>query len=155
MANLGMNVEREGWKKYICERIQESGRRAWKDGLNDIEREKEYVRMKESPRNESFADGSVGARVRLMVRGGCLPVRGSERIKWKYDDCRCGCGRVETEMHMLFECTLYEEERERWRGAVGYLKDGMDEYELLLLLSCHQTAFFHLSTHFLAFLLNF
>ena len=30
--------------------------------------------MKESPRNESFADGSVGARVRLMVRRGCLPV---------------------------------------------------------------------------------
>ena len=27
------------------------------------------VRMKESPRNESFADGSVGARVRLMVKG--------------------------------------------------------------------------------------
>ena len=27
----------------------------------------------------------------------------------KYDDCRCGCGLVETEMHVLFECTLYEE----------------------------------------------
>ena len=89
--------------------------------------------MKESPRNESFADGSVGARVRLMVRGGCLPVRGSERMTWEYDDCRCGCGLVETEMHVLFECTLYEEERERWRGAVGYLMDGMDEYELILL----------------------
>ena len=32
---------------------------------------------------------------------------------------------------MLFECTLYEEKIERWRGAVGYLMDGMDEYELL------------------------
>ena len=31
MVNLGMNIEREGWKKYICERIQESGRRALKD----------------------------------------------------------------------------------------------------------------------------
>ena len=30
---------------------------------------KEYVEMKRCPRNESFADGSVGARVRLMVRG--------------------------------------------------------------------------------------
>ena len=69
--------------------------------------------MIESPRNESFADGSVGARVRLMVRGGCLPVRESERMTWKYDDCSCGL--VETEMHMLFECILYE--RERWRGA--------------------------------------
>ena len=131
MVNLGMNVEREGWKKYICERIQESGRRAWKDGFNDTEREKEYVRMKQSPRNESFTDGSAGARVRLMVRRRCLPVRGSERMTWNYDDCRCGCGLVETEMHVLFECTLYEEERERWRGAVRYLKDGMDEYELI------------------------
>ena len=61
--------------------------------------------MKESPRNESFADGSVGARVRLIVRGECLPVRGSERMTWKYDDCRYGCGLVETEMHVLFECT--------------------------------------------------
>ena len=34
-------------------------------------------------------------------------------------------------MHVLFECTLYEEERERWRGSVGYLKDDMDEYELI------------------------
>ena len=66
-----------------------------------------------------------------MVRGGCLTVRGSERMTWKYDGCRRGCGLVETEMHVLFECTLYEEERERWRGAVGYLKDGMDEYELI------------------------
>ena len=40
-----------------------------KDGFNDTEREKQYVRMKESPINESFADGSVGARVRLVVRG--------------------------------------------------------------------------------------
>ena len=38
-----MNVERERWTKYICERIQESGRRALKDGFNDTEREKEYV----------------------------------------------------------------------------------------------------------------
>ena len=36
------------------------------------------VRMKGSPRNESFAYGSVGAGVRLMGRGGCLPVRGSD-----------------------------------------------------------------------------
>ena len=54
MVNLGMNVNGEGWKKYICERIQECGRRAWKDGFNDTEREKKYVRMKESPRNLMF-----------------------------------------------------------------------------------------------------
>ena len=58
-------------------------------------------------------------------------MRGSDRMTWKYDDDKCRCGLVETEKHVLFECTLYGEERERWRGPVGYLKDGMDEYELI------------------------
>ena len=77
-----MNVDGDLWKKYICKRIQEVCKEACKDGFNDTEREKEYVRMKQCTRNESFADGNVGAGVRLMVRG-CLPVR------WK-QNCR-GC----------------------------------------------------------------
>ena len=58
--------------------------------FNDTEREKQYVEMKRCPRNERFADGSGAARVRLMVRGGYLPARGSERMTWKYDDDWCG-----------------------------------------------------------------
>ena len=69
MVKLGMNVDGGGWKKYICDIIQEGGMRAWKDGLNDTDRERVYVRMKESPRNESFADGSIRTGVRLMVGG--------------------------------------------------------------------------------------
>ena len=45
--------------------------------------------MEECPTNESFADGNVGAGVRLMARGGCLPVRGSERMTWKYEVDKC------------------------------------------------------------------
>ena len=41
------------------------------------------MKMKRCQRNESFANGSVGARVRLLVRGGCLPVKGSEMMTWK------------------------------------------------------------------------
>ena len=47
MVNLSMNVEEEVWKKYICDRTQDVGRDALKDGFNNTEREKEYVRMKE------------------------------------------------------------------------------------------------------------
>ena len=32
---------------------------------------------------------------------------------------------------MLFECTLYGEERNRWRGVVRDLKDDMEEYEMI------------------------
>ena len=66
-----------------------------------------------------------------MVGGGCLPVRGSDRMTWKYDDNKCWCGQVETEKNVLFECTLYGKERGRWRGAVWDLKDGMEEYEMI------------------------
>ena len=58
-------------------------------------------------------------------------MRGSERMTWKYDDDKCRYGLVETEKHMLFECTLYGEERGRWRGTVRDLKDVMEEYEII------------------------
>ena len=51
--------------------------------------------------NEKYVDGGVGAMVRMMVRGGCLPVRGSTWISWMYDDMRCVCGDVESENHVL------------------------------------------------------
>ena len=103
MMKLGMKVNWEFWKKHICSRIREVGKQVWKNGFNDTERENKYAQMKEYPRNESFADGNVGAGVIL----------------------------VETEKHVLFECTLYGEERGRWRRAVRNLKDGMEEYEMI------------------------
>ena len=59
----------------------------------------------------------------------CLPVRWSETMKWKYQDDMCGCGQMETEEHVLFECNRYGQERERWRGTVERLKVDMCEYE--------------------------
>ena len=34
-------------------------------------------------------------------------------------------------MHVLFECIVYDEEIGRWRGVVGYLRDGRDNYEII------------------------
>ena len=43
MVNLRMNVEEEVWKMCICERIQEVGSEAWKDGFKKTEREKKNM----------------------------------------------------------------------------------------------------------------
>ena len=59
-----INVDIKLWKKYICKRNR---RLAEKHGFNDTEREKYYVRMKKCQSNESFANGSVGAGVRMLV----------------------------------------------------------------------------------------
>ena len=56
-----------------------------------------------------------------MVRGGCLPVRGSDRMTWKYDYDKFRCGLVETEKHVLFECTLlWRRKRKMERGCNGF-----------------------------------
>ena len=40
------------------------------------------------------------------------------KIKWKYETDpygdKCKCGKVETEMHVLLECKLYERKRNTW-----------------------------------------
>ena len=49
-----------------------------------------------------------------------------EMMTWKYEDDKCRYGLEETENIVLFEYTLYGEERGRWRGAISDLKDGME-----------------------------
>ena len=68
--------------------------------------------------------------MRMEYRGGCLPIRGSERMAWKYEDDCCGCGQVETEEHVLFEYNRYREELVRWRGVIK-MKDGRHEYDVI------------------------
>ena len=73
--------------------------------------------MKSQPKNEKYANGSVGARLRLMVRGGCLPVRGSKGMEWKYDDDLCVCegggGKKQRSMCFLSVNDI------TWRGEDG------------------------------------
>ena len=80
MAMIGMKYDKNVWNKTLVARIQEYGRRQWRNGFGINEREQQHVRMKSQPKNEKYANGSVGARVGLMVRGGCLPVGSSKGI---------------------------------------------------------------------------
>ena len=86
MAMLGMKYDKNVWKKTLVMRIQEYGRRQWRNCFGINKREQQYVHRRVNQNNEKYTNGSVGARVRLMVRGGCLQVRGSKGMKWKYDD---------------------------------------------------------------------
>ena len=40
-----------------------------------------------------YADGCVGARMRMLCRGDCFPVGASDSMSWKYEvgeECSCG-----------------------------------------------------------------
>ena len=93
------------------ERIQEYGWRWWMNCFGINEREQQYVHVKS--KKKKYANGSVGARVRLMVRGGCLLVRGSKEMEWKYDDDLYVCRNKATYIHVLLECKCYNLVRRR------------------------------------------
>ena len=68
MAMLGMKYDRCVWGKRLWWR--ESRKMAGDSGgmvFGINEREQQYVHMKSQQKNEKYANGSVGARVRLMV----------------------------------------------------------------------------------------
>ena len=49
------------------------------------------------PEVGKYEDGSVGARMRMLCRGGCLPARANACMRWKYEgNEECGCGSRET-----------------------------------------------------------
>ena len=64
------------WRKFEDEKIKLVGRRIWMNNGGNSDIKQEYVFKKQLPMIETCADGSVGAMVRKMLRGGCLPVRG-------------------------------------------------------------------------------
>ena len=76
----GMEYDRNLWKKINAEKIKEYGRRWWRK-FRKNDREQEYLKVKSQPKNKKCANLCVGAKVRLMVRGGCLPVRGSKGME--------------------------------------------------------------------------
>ena len=68
--------------------------------------------------NEKYVDGSVGAMLRMIVRGGCLSLRGNTMMSWKYDDERCVLGDVQPAEHVLLYCNLYMDVRRRWKETM-------------------------------------
>ena len=132
MAMLGIKYDRNMWN-FCGENPEEYGRRQWRNGFGINEREQQYVHMKSQPRNEKYANGSVGARVRLLVRGGCVPVRGSKGMEWKYDDDFCVC--VGQKKQRTWDVL---DEKERTMDVIkGYVEVNNDvEYETMKHILC-------------------
>ena len=111
-------------KKVVREKVEEYGRKVWAEGAGENEELREYVRWKKEIRKEDYADGSDGARVRAMMRGGSLPVRSNSTVRWRWgNDTLFPCGERETERHVLIECIELREVREDlmewWRRVMG------------------------------------
>ena len=49
-------------------------------------------------------------------------------MRWKYETDPYGdkCGKVETEMHVLLECKLYERERNIWLEVLEQSAEDVD-----------------------------
>ena len=59
MAMLGRKYDRNVWNNTFVVRIQDYGRRRWRNGIGINKREQQYVHMKSQPKNEKYANGSV------------------------------------------------------------------------------------------------
>ena len=76
---LGMSVNNKAWMKFADEKIKLIGCKIWMNNCGNSERLQEYAFKKQLPMIEKYVDGSVGAMVKMMVRGCCSPVRGKNK----------------------------------------------------------------------------
>ena len=127
--------EEEVSQRVMEDKIRQYGNAVWNKKCQGSVRLEAYGERKWDGKLERYADGSVGAKVRMMMRGDSLVVRGSRNMEWRYRDRRCECGGIETESHVMLQCRLYEEERRDWmdmwmqeKGEGGWIQ-GMLGYE--------------------------
>ena len=123
LGRLGMNNNEKLVRKLVDKTIMFIGRITWMNGSGNCDRAQEYPSKTQCPMNEKYVYGGVGATVRIMARGGCLPLRGSTRMS-------CGvCGDVEPEKHVLLDCNLYMDVRRRWKEKLN--ADHADMYDVM------------------------
>ena len=82
---LGISVIKKTLRKFADEKIKLVGHIIWMNNCGNSDRLQEYAFKKQLPMIEKYVDGSVGAMVRMMVRGGFLPVWGNTRMSWTYN----------------------------------------------------------------------
>ena len=120
---LGMSVNEKTWMKFADDKIKLVGRRIWMNKCSNSDRLQEYAFKKQLHMIDKYVDRSVGAMVGMMVRGGCLPVRGNTGMSWKHDDEHCMCGEEESKEHVLLDCNLYMDVRRRFKEKLATVNE--------------------------------
>ena len=114
LNRLGMDSSEKEWIAKINKCVETWGQIKWRESMgNSIEME-EYRNWKSIPALEEYANGSEAARIRMLLRGGYLPLRGNEKFGWRNRNTLCRCGEVETVEHWIFQCDIYRSVRRQW-----------------------------------------
>ena len=129
MYRLDMNNCEKYWRLKLKSSVEKWGQIKWRESMGNSIEMVEYRTWKSIPALESYANGGEAPRVRMLLRGGYLPVRGNEKFKWRDRNIMCRCGDVETLEHWLFQCNLYHDLR---RGVENLLEEeGYDKISVL------------------------
>ena len=125
----GRQPESEKWRGELKALVEREGRQKWMREKRASE-EPGLYREKEAPAFEAYADDSMGARVRMMLRCGALPVGAAKCQEWKGEAqvCHCCGGSPETVDHLFLHCEAVEEDRKTVKG----LWEGRDPWRILL-----------------------
>lgn len=119
LQRLGLTTDRKIWKGELADKVKKWGQRKWREDMGNSDEMREYRQQKKLPYMEEYAQTGEGARTRMLLRGGYLPLRGNRKFLWRNRDERCRCGEPETEDHFLFQCELYAEVHRDWGVDYG------------------------------------
>jgi hypothetical protein len=113
---IGYEWDERNWKRVIDRRVKEVGRDKWKQGIMS-KATLEWYEGKERPKCERWYDGSWGSQLLFKARSQSLELN-ARTYRWnerRSKSCEaCDLNEDETVVHVLVECSRYEDERARF-----------------------------------------
>ena len=129
LERLELTTDTLRWRTEMKDRVEKWGLHKWREDMGNSAEMVEYKNWKKIPAKEGYANSGAGAKVRMLLRGGYLPLRGNRKFQWRGADEKCVCGAVETEDHFLFHCHQYNTERQEWERT--WDNSGQDKKQVL------------------------
>ena len=116
LNRLEMSCCEKSWIEKIKHCVEVWGQIKWRESMGNSRDMTEYRNWKDTPAIEEYASGGESAKIRMLLRGGYLPLRGNEKFEWRNRNNLCRCGQVETTDHWLFQCNLYNLKRREFEN---------------------------------------